>query len=346
MLSFQVADIALGGFLCSISAAGAIGNFVALFYFLQRRADSSNSRYCKQIYSIIALVDLSICLTLFPIIEAAFREDRNGVFFGNSMFCDVWGMLWTGLPIMSIFLIAMLSVSRLLVIIIPTIRLKFAVSWCVPAGAALALTVLNLTLFHTKSMFVVYHPEWLACYPTVFPAQTEPTKLVGPEDIKRGLIQAALFFFLPGILIIPISISGILSVVCLRRSANISARMNSSTRRQNAATVTILLVTMLYFLFNLPLSLTVLGALVMNHVMSRNSSSLQVTVHEYNSAKFWDIPVLNYYGCFVVFYLCISLNSLCNPIMYLYRMDGFKKWIRNKNWLRKANKVLISGRIS
>ena len=334
MDSFRWGDIVLGCLLTCISIVGVVCNSVALTYFLNIRPNKANNRYIRKIYSIISVVDLVVCATLFPIIEAAFQKDRGGVLFKTPWFCDVWGMLWTGLPIMSMFLIALLSVSRLLVIIRPTLELEVAVSWVVPLCYATSLLLLIVSMFYSRSMFVVYRPEWLACYPAVFPAHTDPDMLITHDDIQRGVVLSTLFFVIPGVSIIPVSVSAVMSVVYLRMSARAAHRMAASSRHHDAATVTILLVTLLYVLFNIPFSLTVLGGLVINHAMSRDTPE-QVTVHSYNTADLWDSRAINNYLCFVVLYLCISLNSLCNPIMYLYRMKRFKTWVKTKLGLVK-----------
>ena len=342
-MSREVGDIALAGCISVISVTGTLLNSLALVYFVSARHQSRNSVYFKNIYSLIAVTDIIICSTLFPVIEAALRPARAGHLFNIPWFCDLWGALWTCAPIISIFLIAMLSVSRLLTIMFPTFQLKLRFSLSIPAGYIITLLVLFLILFYCRTLYVIYRPEWLSCYPAVFPAQTDPDTLVAPQDMERGLVVTFIFSCIPGLSIVPISITSVLSIIYLRRSAATAADLNSSAQHQNSATFTVVMVTTLYIVCNVPYSLMVFGSVIFNMFTSPDH---HVTVHTYNVADVYNNHFLLNYGYFGIFYLSISLNSALNPLLYMWRMEDFRSWVKNKitrrnHWTRanRCNKI-------
>ena len=326
---FRTADLCIGGILSTISVLGSITNIFSLSYFRTGSAHNNNNIFFKRLYVLICSVDFTICLTLFPMIEAAFLPQRRGQMFGTPWFCESWGILWTYLPILSIFLLAVLSVSRLLLLMLPTLRLDPALAWWLPGVYSAGVLTLILSLFLSQTLSMVYRPEWLSCSPSVFHQDTNSTDLVQPGDVRRGILITIIFSSLPGLSIIPIAVAAVLSLIYLRRSAIIAGNnLNSSAHQQHNATLSVITVTSLYVVLNVPFSLTVFGGIILNISLSRDSAT-EVTVHVYNTASLTDNPGINNYCYFVVFYLCICLNSFLNPFMYFWRMSGYRKYVSN-----------------
>ena len=335
---FRTVDLYLGGVLCTISVVGSLTNLFSLIYFCNIAAQNRNSLFFKRLYGLICAVDFMICFTLFPMIDAAFSPDRLGTLFGCTWFCQSWGILWSYLPIVSIFLVAVLSVSRLLLLMVPTLSLNPAVVWWLIGVYSTGLLTLILSLFFSQTFSMIYRPEWMACSPSVFNQDTNPDDLIQPGDVGRGIVITVLFSFLPGLAIVPISVSGVLSVIYLRRSAAVARNItNSAAQQQHSATVSVITVTLLYVVLNIPFSLTVFAGIILNISLSRDTTA-KVTVHDYNTASLTDNPGINNYSYFVIFYLFICLNSFLNPLMYLWRMSGYRIYV-NKFLKRKDRDV-------
>lgn len=332
---FRTVDLCVGGILSVFSIIGSLTNLFSLYYFWKMSPQNCNGLFFKRLYVLICTVDFTICSTLFPMADAAFSPQRDATIFGQSWFCEVWGTLWSYLPIISIFLIAVLSVSRLLLLMEPSLRLNPTLAWLLPGAytAGLLTLISSLNISHTLNM--VYRPEWLACSPSVFRQNTDPAALVQPGDVRRGLLITVLFSSLPGLAIIPISVVCILSVVYLRRSARVAQNaLSCSAQQQRSATVSVITLTLVYVVLNVPFSLTVFGGIILNIALSQTIT--EVTVHEYNTASLNDNPAVNNYSYFIMFYLLISLNSVLNPALYMWRMRGYRKFV-NK-FLNRENK--------
>ena len=323
-------DKFLGGLFSTILVIGGFTNCLSIHYFWTTNTHNRNSLFFKRLYVLISWVDSTICLTLLPIIDAAVSSERQGSLFGMRWFCEVWGVLWSYLPIVSVFLIAVLSISRLLLLIMPTLRFKPGSVWWIFGGYSAGLLTLIISLYFTKIVNFVYRPEWMSCSASVFHPDINTSDLVRPGDIERGVLITALFSTFPGLSIVPISAAGILSLVYLRRSAAVAGNaLNASGRQQRSATVSVITVTLLYVVLNLPFFFTVLSGIFMNVMLMRKTEKeITFTVQDYNIAKVSDNPLFTNYTYLIIFYLLISLNSFLNPFMYYWRMNGYRKYVK------------------
>ena len=97
----------LYGTLCILSfIVGTAGNAVALVYFLHKKKDIATI-----IYTSVVIVDMLVSLITFPV-AVSFYGGRNSIFFSNVIFCNIWGLAWVALSRMSVFLVALLSLTR------------------------------------------------------------------------------------------------------------------------------------------------------------------------------------------------------------------------------------------
>lgn len=326
----QSVDKLLGGLFSTILVIGGLTNCLSCHYFWTSNTHNRNSLFFKRLYVLISLVDSTICLTLFPMIDAAVSSGRQSTLFGTQWFCEVWGLLWIYLPIVSVFLIAMLSISRLLLLIFPTLRFNPRSVWWMFGGYSAGLLTLIVFLYFARIVHFFYRPEWMSCSTSVFHPDTNTSDLVLAGDIKKGVLITALFSTLPGLSIVPIAAAGILSLVYLRRSAIVAGNtLNASGQQQQSATVSVITVTLLYVILNLPFFFTVLSGMLLNvALLGDTDKEITFTVQDYNTAKVTDSPIINNYSYLVIFYLLISLNSFLNPLVYFWRMTGYRKYVK------------------
>lgn len=308
-------DIAIAVVLILTSILGAAGNIVSFIFFTTERVRSQNSRFFKRIYQTINIVDLLICITLFPVIDA-FIEDPGypefkinaPVLFGNDVFCTVWGLLWEILPSFSVYLVGVLSISRLVLLIRKNTRFIPSIICVFMASYFLLTLSIKLSLLLTYDA-MDYEPMMRYCF------------LVSHSDenfSKNEIITLALMVTQLALPIIPVSISFIITMVILGRDGRkkLPSRKQSHQRR---AAITVVLVTFLYIIFNIPVLINFLFYL---HSL--------ITENEPGEADFADIysnTFLFYYAWPLVYVVSVAINSAVNPCIYFWRMKKYRTFI-------------------
>lgn len=107
------------GMLCVFSFfMGTIGNAVALSQFLMKKKDVPTIIYIAAVG-----VDITICILVLPIAVSLYA-DRKEMFFSNSIMCDIWAFFWMTLLRMSVYVVAVLSLSRAYSLAFPFSRVK------------------------------------------------------------------------------------------------------------------------------------------------------------------------------------------------------------------------------
>ena len=100
--------------------------------------------------------------------------------------------------------------------------------------------------------------------------------------------------------------------------------------RQKQATITILLITGIYIVFNIPVFLFYLFFVVEMFLVPSGSKYIFLTNRH-----------VNFYGWNVVFVQCVALNAALNPIVYCWRKKKMRKFYsryRIENWLKFQRK--------
>ena len=97
----------LYGFICVLCfLLGTTLNSWSLYYFLRKPRHLSTL-----VYIAITTTDIGICVLSLPV-SISYLSNRAPGAFGSVAFCQVWGVLWNALARMSVFLVAVLSISR------------------------------------------------------------------------------------------------------------------------------------------------------------------------------------------------------------------------------------------
>ena len=118
------------GILCVFTLVfGNVGNILALRYFIKKKRDIPTI-----IYTCVVFVDLNISVLILPVGISLFNA-RNPVLFNNRVFCNAWALAWLALGRMSVFLGALLSISRVYVLTFPFRRInRNVILVLIPAG--------------------------------------------------------------------------------------------------------------------------------------------------------------------------------------------------------------------
>ena len=320
-------DYSIGILLCITSLTGIIMNSVAFVYFKSATKRNRNGKFFKRLYSVISLNDIFICLGVFPAIEAAFSSDREGVLFTNSAFCSGWFVYWFTIYYLSMILIAALSISRLCLIMSPKSYLTPWVSYAICGGFAVVIFTFWATLSAVHLVYPTYYPEHMFCGFASF--SNSNTSLL----YNSGLTAKFILVAINGVSVacfFTVCITFVLSLVYLQRFIKAASVQGVSKRPRIAAAKTVILVTFLYILFNVPImsiTLYMVGDRIINP--EPDDATIEYMIWRNNTHLFKSVTFLNQYAMALCFALGTSLNSMLNPIVYACRIGGFKNFLSN-----------------
>ena len=338
--SFNVsADHTIGVTLCIISCLGTTFNALSFFYFSTLKTRNSTAEFFKTLYMVITCNDFLICAALFPNIDAAFAHGRMGLLSEHPTLCTSWVFVMWVLPQMSIFLVGLLSLSRLFVLRYPTKKLNPKLAWVLPLICLIVILSLSCSLRVSDVMYPNYFPEWFSCTPSCFPAVRNDTDLVTTQQVKNGIIIAIPYNVIPALSILPITVSFILSLLSLHKSTTLAASVNSSSRRQREAAVTVIIVTSLYIMFNIPY------AAFLFFILSKLSVPLPdqgIAVADFIKSRITqsaDNSFVDNYLAAIVYIVSPSLNSMINPAIYFWRIQSFHSSVMSFHVCKRAKKV-------
>ena len=335
-LSFNTtADTCIGILLSFCSVIGIIFNGPSLAYFLTQSPRSNNASYFQRIYQIIATIDLLICLTLFPFIDSAFSPDRRGTLLNNGTVCNVWSILWAVLPEMSVFMVAIISVSRLLLLMNPHRVFKPVLGWLVPSFYCIVTVTIKLILRLQGVTEASYRKKSISCSEIVKLAGQNSDYIPTEEEWAWDIAIKILASIQSGMTAIPITLSCTITVIYLYKPRG--GVVKGSTKFETA-TITVIIITIVYIMFNIP----VLGVhiLVARWTSSVDSGNMTLTQIQATSSEYFNTEFLKCYAL-VLFLVCFtSLNSAVNPLVYYTRMIPFKAFVNSKitNIIRSEHK--------
>ena len=129
---YKELDCTSGSVLFIASFLGIVTNIVSVCYFLSMKPRNPNNEFFRRLYSIISLNDILLCISVIPVIEATFSEDRQGKLFNNYDFCSFWAAFQFVTFQMSVILLTILSLSRLVLIRNPRVRLYPCCAYITP----------------------------------------------------------------------------------------------------------------------------------------------------------------------------------------------------------------------
>ena len=219
--------------------------------------------------------------------------------FGNSVCCNLWGMMWGTLPYFSVFLITTLSISRTITIARPFYEVRPNLVFCVVLGYLTYLLLRSIIPPLLSRSVLVYYTDHVGC------VELSKQKWYWLFKMVTNEIQ----MLVP---VVCITLSCVLSYATLRRK---SRRVTpSGMRRQQEATKTIMLVTLLYWVCNVPV---IANYIYFNLMMSAENQDL------YRGSM-----LMQWYSWPLTFVISVGLNSLLNPVVYAFRMKTFREFIK------------------
>ena len=316
---------------------GTPGNILAFCYFrwgrvqqgnqFARRKMSANKSYFDQLFKVVCFTDCIICMSVIPN-AVSFFDNRKRAWFDNALFCSGWGLLWEILPYFSVFLVGVMSVSRLVILISPLLTLNTTTMFFFIFCYGLYLILRSIIPVSLRMAQYVYDRTDVFCFELPVTASKHPhSEWYWKFNTISRLLQLAFPVF-------PIILSTVAIVSTLFLLSQKQKRRNMRTvSTGSSATVTALLFTLVYILCNLP---GTANYLLM--VLALKGGCLEECYH----TQYRDYDILIWYSWNFTYVLCVAINSAVNPAIYCLRMAEFRDYLRERVLLT-VKRVLVGG---
>ena len=310
----EAVDRVLAIIIILCTCVGVPGNILALKYFVFGRKDLPT-----RIYIIMTLTDIAICFSTFPV-AASYLYKRAPMVFGDYIFCVIWGVLWEILPYYSVFCVTVLSITRTVIVINPFLIINSTIVMIIMAIYLIYLAIIRILPLLLNLNYFRYKEKQCYCY------SKEPINgnWFDTSETVLNSIQLAVPI-LPVIISCVISTSVIISSMNVMTNPSLSQQSSSRNVIKRKATITILIVTFVYVIFNVPVFI--------NWVL--NTADV-LTNHTTTS------PAMYYYRWNVTHVVCVALNAAINAIIYFFRMKRFRSSIGELFRKRRRSQITIT----
>ena len=310
--NYKIADITIGTLYIFCFLFGVPANILSLFYFTRQKLKSMDLP--TYLYTFAALQDAIICFLCFNhgITMLRLRE----LWLPET--CSVHHILFQMSQRMSVFLVATLSCSRTYTLVYPLKRVNrntvlkvLGVLWVLMS--CFFVLPPSITLVR-----ITYHWEGGYCWADPIPGDNISILW---DTIDNAMDTAGLAF--P---VVPITLSCVISahkILVVRQVKDRRTKVKFTMRRSSLkiestnrkATGTIIIVTTMYIISNIPLFL--------NYVLYL----ITITSLEY-PGPIYSSPAMYFYSWNVTAILLTGLNAAANPVVYCTRFESLREWVR------------------
>ena len=332
----QAIDYTIGTFFVICLISGVVSNSISIFYFYKSRnprVDNANKIFFNRIYTVISFVNIVVAIFNFPHLEAAFLPQRcsKNMLLMNKTICSSWNAIWSLFSQISMFMVALLSVSRLLLIISPSKNLPLILPFIFPLVCS---TIMTVPIICFKCLYDSTAPRYTPEAMTCIHVDTNMLPETIHDHEGRVIVHfnhrklISIFATIQGSPILPIVMSFILSLVYLRKAATSAKKANASINRHVEASKTVAAVTLLYLICNVPEFSYLLYLMVNTSLLPETNN---VTKREYSE-------VINSLSSFVGWYsyptfcmLGMNIFSAFSPLVLFWRIKSFREYFLRRS---------------
>ena len=319
---------------------GITGNVLSIVYFKSKPKDTATFLYLATACNDVLM------LTLHLFSGLSLLANRDALVFSSDIFCTTWDILHFVTVKLSVLMVTILCLSRSYAVLFP---LKHSHTTITPRYIGIFLIFITILIVSADlSMRALKYgaSTWIShdayCWMTSLNQEAE----LGPHDVL--LIFYVFGTGLLAIPIIPVTIASLLTIYKIRKSIpsadkrkqssykvtrgrsdefiNISCTQifkpsslgqSTALSMKRHATNTVLLFTSAYIVFSIPLFINyvIYVALIYTDMRLYDRLYTENTVMYYYVWNFTDV-------------LCVSINAMINPIIYVWRIRAFRKWVQ------------------
>ena len=296
---------------------GCPANIVSFLYFLKRESRGSLNRfYMAKLYRLISITDTLLCFLILPVILVSFSKHREPGIFASDVFCAAWGLLWNILPVLSVFLVAILSFSRTSLIVYPLKVLNFKTPLIFLTTSVFILATEKLVAaFSNYGTSYSYWKRHMVCY------LQNVNDNIHYEADSYDFIQAIIILVVQALPIIPILASFSICVYKLQMARKKEMRMSMVKKKiskHRKAKVTVIIVTAVYILCNIPVLFShfFFFSLFLQS-LDQNGPGIPKELDRIEFSYVW----------VVAYAVLVVVNAACNPFVYFITMKEFKNYV-------------------
>ena len=279
-------------------AVGIPGNIIALLFFRTQAADLPSL-----LYRITAVNDIALLMSTLPTTVSLFYK-RQPMWYKNQLFCTIFGMLQTILPAFSVAIVGALCISRTVQLFLFTRKVNKKLILFLLFSYLAYLVIGETVPVLLGRLYFSYISTEIYCWDS--PVNSANISKVEYINIARDMVS----FCLP---VVPILLCCIISTVKIRLNKKVTASNGNSLKIR--ASITILIFTVAYVIFNIP----ILVLEVMN---------LHTAVEENYPGHYFDNFFMYQYGWNMAKILLPACNAAVNPVIYLARIAKYRMWLR------------------
>ena len=327
-----VTDFTFGMIEISCVSIGLLLNSLTIPYFSKKKKHFSNL-----IYLFIVAVDICTLISCLPSAVSMLNE-RKATMLSNPAVCSISGFVFNVASRMSVFLIALLGAARGLSILFPFTKPKLNY-YFVPLGVYFAVNIFLAFLPITFSQVGYHYARFLGqCSWGIHELSFVDCYGMSCSEWRWMIIITVILpWLVPGVLVI---LTSSISIVMLKRSTNtckgLCRKLNKNKfnlvspavlpgSRTRHATITILIMTVIYCIFNMPCWL------LYSYLLGNG----------FSPAKWLRGDIAVYIQIFVS-RLSVVLNSAVNPVVYFSRIEALAFAKITGHARRRMSKSIVS----
>ena len=284
----------LGSFVLIFSTVlGTIANILVFRYFLTKRNVFFNA------FKIVALCDVFIC-QLSTFYGVSLLAGRAPLMFANSIFCNLWSYLWRVLYRFSLHLVAIQCVLRTVKICRP---LQVLPKHILTMVLSLDLVLIIGIIISSSRIFTpIFDGTHASCLRNSFNQTFESPNL--------RTVRLASFIFAGSPFLIILTCCALCSMKLVGQKSTTIGRARDLARHRPYSITSLLFFSLTGFVLNLP----ALGAVFFRILYLGSINERQEGV----------ITWLLLYGHLIFREICVTINSIINPFIFLWRMTELR----------------------